>query len=68
MLRLSTAGITLALCVFIGLGFGLLLKKYLHGGDAAVIGGILLGVVSGFYQMIRDIRAINRGTKGGDTP
>lgn len=60
LLRLSTAGITLAFCIFIGLGLGWLARRYLHAGDAAVIGGILLGVVAGFYQMIRDIRAVNR--------
>lgn len=65
LLRLSTSGITLALCIFIGLGLGWLLKRYLGLGDAAVIGGILLGVVAGFYQVIRDIRALQApGEKG----
>ena len=63
LLRLSTAGSTLAQSICIGLGFGWLARKYLHLGDAAVIGGIVLGVVAGFYQMIRDIRAINRADR-----
>ncbi len=68
LLRLSTAGMTLAFSIFIGLGIGWLLKKYLHLGNAAVIGGICLGVVAGFYHMIRDIRVLTQNTREPKKP
>jgi F0F1-type ATP synthase assembly protein I len=66
--RLSTAGITLAVCILLGLGLGLLLRRTLGLGDMAVIGGIVLGVVAGFYQMIRDISALKGRKPGGTGP
>jgi F0F1-type ATP synthase assembly protein I len=64
LLRLSTLGITVAFCIFLGLGIGLLLKKYLGWGDGAVIGGIILGVLAGFAEMVRELTLV-RNDKGG---
>ena len=58
LLRLSTLGITIAFCIFLGLGLGLLLKKYLGWGDGAVIAGIVLGVGAGFTEMVRELKTV----------
>jgi hypothetical protein len=58
--RLSTLGITVAFCIFLGLGLGVLARKYLGGGDGAVLIGILVGVLAGFYQMVHELSLVKK--------
>ncbi len=63
--RLSTLGITVAFCIFLGLGLGMLARKYLGWGNGAVLVGILLGVLAGFYEMVHELSMLKKG--GGKT-
>jgi len=56
--RLSTLGITVAVCVFLGLGAGVLLQKWFGWGDWVVLTGIVVGVLSGFAEMLRELMGL----------
>ncbi|MCE5218269.1 AtpZ/AtpI family protein [bacterium] len=55
-LRLSTVGITLALCVGIGAGAGAWLDKHLNTEPAFTIVGFILGTVAGFVELFRAMK------------
>ncbi len=61
LLRVSTLGITFVLCTFTGLGFGLLLNKYLHLGDWVIIVGLFFGIIAGYVTVFEDLKALSRG-------
>jgi len=66
LLRLSTLGINFSLSIFVGLGLGLLVKKVFRvEGAWPVIAGLLLGIVSSYYTLIRDLKALRPGEKKG---
>lgn len=56
-IRLSSTGITLALCIAIGAGAGVWLDGKLHTEPACTVVGFLLGVAAGFTELVR---AVNR--------
>lgn len=56
--RLSAIGINLGACLFVGLGLGLLAKKYLHLGNWVVVFGIVIGILAGFTESYREIRLL----------
>ncbi|GEM_PF-931960 len=58
--RLSAIGMNLGACVFVGLGLGWLCRRYFHWGDWVVITGILVGVLAGFTESLREIRVLTR--------
>jgi F0F1-type ATP synthase assembly protein I len=61
--RLSCIGINLGACVLVGLGLGLLCRRYFHWGDWVVIFWIVIGVISGFTETIRELRRLNKDDK-----
>jgi F0F1-type ATP synthase assembly protein I len=56
-LRLSTVGITLALCIALGAGIGVWADAKLHTEPAFTVVGFLLGAAAGFRELMR---AVNR--------
>ena len=66
LLRLSTLGINFSLSIFVGLGLGLVVKKVFHvEGAWPVILGLLLGIVSSYYTLIHDLKALRSEEKKG---
>jgi F0F1-type ATP synthase assembly protein I len=61
--RLSSIGINLGACVLVGLGLGLLCRRYLHWGDWVVIFWIVIGVIAGFSETVRELRSLNKADK-----
>jgi ATP synthase protein I len=55
-LRLSSTGITLALCIAIGAGGGVWLDAKLHTEPACTVVGFLLGVAAGFSELMRAVK------------
>jgi ATP synthase protein I len=55
-LRLSTVGITLALCVAIGTGGGVWLDRHFETEPLLTVIGFLLGTAAGFVELFRAIR------------
>lgn len=61
----STIGISLAASIFIGAGFGWLLDHFVIKSATpwGLIGGFLLGVLSGFINLVRVANRLNRDDK-----
>jgi len=61
----STIGISLAASIFIGAGFGWLLDHFVIKSATpwGLIAGFLLGVVSGFINLVRVANKLNRDDK-----
>ena len=68
LLRLSTLGINFVLCTFAGLGFGWLLKRFLHLGDWVMMAGLFLGICASYYVLIEDLRALRDSSKKPPAP
>lgn len=62
--RLSAIGINLGACILVGLGLGMLCRRYFHWGDWVVIFGIVVGVLAGFTETIRELRRLTKLEKG----
>lgn len=60
LLRLSTLGINFALCAFVGLFLGWLLKRALHLGDWVTMAGFFIGILAGFFTLVQTLRSLNR--------
>jgi F0F1-type ATP synthase assembly protein I len=59
----STVGFSLVIAIGVGAGFGWLVDRYLLHSTATPWGmliGLLIGVVSGFYNLIRVTNRLNR--------
>lgn len=57
---LSTVGLTLALSIGIGIMIGVVLDQWLKTKGILVILGALLGVISGFKELIRVVVQVSR--------
>jgi F0F1-type ATP synthase assembly protein I len=68
LLRLSTLGITFVICTFVGLGLGLLAKRFLHLGDWVIIVGLVFGIVTSYVVLFQDLKEINKDMKNPPHP
>jgi ATP synthase protein I len=59
----ATIGLMLAFCIFAGTGLGVLLDRWLRTGPWLTLLFMLLGIVAGFYNMIRMFTDIQRQAK-----
>ena len=55
----SMAGVTLASCIFVGVGWGLLMDKWLGTKPLMMFIFLLLGIIAGFYNVIKIVKSIN---------
>jgi len=53
---LAPLGLTLGVATAIGVGVGVLVDRWLASAPWGLVVGLLLGVVAGFRQVLRDIR------------
>ncbi len=58
LLRLSTLGINFVLCTFAGMGLGWLLKRFFHLGDWIMMVGFLFGVLTSYFLLFEDLKAL----------
>jgi F0F1-type ATP synthase assembly protein I len=68
LLRLSSLGISFALCTFVGLLLGWGLKKLFHLGDWVMLAGLFLGVVSSYTLLIEGLKESRRDAKKPPSP
>lgn len=55
----STAGLMLVFCTFIGAGMGIVLDRALHTKPWMMFIFLLLGIISGFYNVYRIIKSLD---------
>lgn len=60
---LSTIGLTLVFSIFIGTGIGLFLDKLFDTKPWLMFVFLLMGIVSGFYNIFRVTKALNSKQK-----
>ena len=48
------------LCTFAGLGLGWLLDHFFHWGTWIILVGFFFGIVTSYFILIQDIKALNR--------
>lgn len=60
LLSLSGLGVTMVVCIVAGLAAGLFLDRRFSSSPLFTIGFFLLGIAAGFWQMIKEIRNLNR--------
>lgn len=66
---LSSLGLTLPSSIAVGLFFGYVLDKLLDTGPWLLLLFLGLGIVSGFYSLLRGLRSYERNGAGGqDNP
>lgn len=55
--RVSTLGVTLVSSIAVGMFLGHLLDSWLNSSPWGIIAGILLGIVAGFYGILKIVLA-----------
>ncbi|MBU2698928.1 ATP synthase protein I [Sporomusaceae bacterium BoRhaA] len=55
--RVSTLGVTLVSSIAVGMFLGHLLDNWLNSSPWGIIAGILLGIVAGFYGILKIVLA-----------
>jgi|HubBroStandDraft_5_1064220.scaffolds.fasta_scaffold204952_1 F0F1-type ATP synthase assembly protein I len=68
LLRLSTLGINFVLCTFAGLGLGWLFKRFLHLGDWVMMAGFFFGVLTSYFILFQDLKALGRDQRKPPLP
>ena len=68
LLRLSSLGISFALCTFVGLLLGWGLKEIFHLGDWVMLAGLLLGVLSSYVLLFEGLKEARRDPKKPTAP
>ncbi|HET9870311.1 MAG TPA: hypothetical protein VFR02_07445 [bacterium] len=58
LLRLSLLGLNFALSIFTGLALGWAAQKFLHWGDGAVLAGMVLGIVAGYWGLFAELKKL----------
>jgi F0F1-type ATP synthase assembly protein I len=69
-LRATSLGWDLALPIFAGVLLGHLLDRLLHANYVFTLGLLLLGIATGFYNVIRSIQRVDTRSRrrgGGET-
>lgn len=56
----SMAGVTLAACIFVGVGLGLLLDQWWRTAPWMFFTGMLFGIVAGFYNVVRILASLQK--------
>jgi len=64
LLRLSTLGINFVLCTFAGLVLGWVIQKLFHWGEWVRIVGLFFGVVAGYVAFFKELKVLQRRSKG----
>jgi ATP synthase protein I len=54
----SMAGIVLAACIFVGLGIGVWLDRWLGVHPWCTLFFLVLGIIAGFYNVVRIVSAL----------
>lgn len=54
----SMAGLTLAACIFVGVGLGIVIDRWLHTKPAFTLALMALGIVAGFVNVFRILAAL----------
>ena len=58
LLRLSTLGISLVLCSFVGLGLGWAARRFLGTGDWSLLAGLALGIAAGAWTAYEQVKPL----------
>jgi ATP synthase protein I len=56
----GSVGLVLAACIFIGLAIGVWLDRWLHTKPWLMLIFLMLGIVAGFYNVIKVLPSKNR--------
>jgi F0F1-type ATP synthase assembly protein I len=68
LLRLSTLGLNFVGCTFGGVLIGWLLNKYLHLGEWVILVGLLFGIITSYFILIEDLKALNQDQRKPPAP
>jgi len=60
LLSASSLGVTLVISTAIGLAIGIWLDRWWHSSPWATMIFLLIGIISGFWQMIKEMKKINK--------
>lgn len=68
LFSLSSLGFVLVVCIALGLGVGIFLDRRFGSHPACTLVFLVLGIIAGFYQVIKEILSIDAHDRAKKNP